>query len=76
MFDFKTGNTAGMNTTAAVIIKAVFLRKSGAVCMAGDQDMVLLFGPMMEPLFCFVFSRIIFSCAGRIENAEMLQRFP
>lgn len=73
---FKAGNAAGMDAASAVIVKAVFCGKGRTVGMAGNQYMVFLFGPVMEPFFRFMLSRIVFGRAGGIENAEMFQGLP
>lgn len=44
--------------------------------MAGNQNMVFFFRPVVKPLLGFVFPRIIFGRAGRVENAEMFQWLP
>lgn len=65
-----------MDTASAVVIEGVLSGESGAMGMAGDQNVIFLLGPMMETLLGFLFSRIIFRGAGGIQDAVALQRFP
>ena len=76
MFDFQAGDAARVDAASAVIVIFILFRKRGAVGVAGNQDMVLLFRPMVEPFFRFVLSCVIFGGAGGVQDTETLQGFP
>lgn len=75
-FDFEAGNAAGMDAASAVIIIRIVFGQSRTVCVPGDQNVIFLIGPVVQALFCFVLSRIVFGRAGGIEYAVAFQRFP
>lgn len=75
-FNFQTGDAARVDAASAVAVVYILRCECGAVCVAGDKDMVLLFGPVVEPFFRFIFPRVVLGGAGGVKDTEMFQRFP
>lgn len=66
MFNLNAGDTAGVDTASRVIVAGRFVRQDGSMGVSGDQDMVIVFGPLIQSDFTLIFDMIVFGSAGGI----------
>lgn len=65
-----------MNAASCVIVTSRLGRQDRPVSVAGDQDVVIIFGPLAQADFTFVFDVVVFGGAGGIQYAHIFQRTP
>lgn len=76
MFNFDTGDAAGVDAASRVHIVGRDCMKPWSVGVSGDQGHLVFQGKVGESFFHPILADIIFGGAGRIQHAEMLQRAP
>lgn len=76
MFYFQTSDAVRVDTASAVTVIEFLFGKGGAVCMTGDENDMFFSCKGLQPLFCCLFSRVVFCGTGGIQDAVMLQRLP
>ena len=66
MFNFQTGNAAGMDTTAGVEIGRSLRVQAGTVGVTGNKVQLIFYRKGRQPLLRMVFPGIVLSRTGRV----------
>lgn len=74
--DFNAGDAGGVHAASGIAVGCSFGADHGTVCMSGNEQSVILDGPVGQDLFRVFFSRIVFGGAGRIWDSELFERAP
>ncbi len=75
-FNLNAGDTAGVYTAARVEIAGLFVAQHGAMGMARDQITFFLYRPAGKQPLAALSVAVIFCRAGRVQDADLLQRLP
>ena len=76
MFYFQASDAVRVDTASAVAVIEFLFGKGRAVCMTGDENDMFFSCKGLQPLFCCLFSRVVFCGAGGIKDSVMLQGLP
>lgn len=66
MLNLNAGDTAGVDAASRVIVAGRLVRQDGPMGVSGDQDMVIVFGPLIQSDLTLVFDMIVFGGTGGI----------
>lgn len=76
MFYFQASDAVRVDTASAVAVIEFLFGKGRAVCMTGDENDMFFSCKGLQPLFCCLFSRVVFCGAGGIQDSVMFQGLP
>ena len=76
MFYFQASDAVRVNTASAVTVIEFLFGEGRAVCMTGDENDMFSSCKGLQPLFCCLFSGVVFCGTGGIQDSVMFQGFP
>ena len=74
--DFNAGDPGRRYTAACIGIWGRRRSDHGMMGVAGNQQVMMLSGPVREPFFSPLFLSVVFGRTGRIGDSQLLQRTP
>ena len=76
MFYFQASDAVRVDTASAVAVIEFLFGKGRAVCMTCNENDMFFSSEGLQPLFCCLFSRVVFCGAGGIQDSVMFQGLP